>query len=87
MGLQDKITKIDAMNLKLIQKKLNLPYKRLVQAHGLNQDTTLTQDEKVRILLGIPDDVETIAYLESKLNEREMVSIRKFVNLDSLYGE
>lgn len=79
MGLKDPITMADAMNLKNIQKKLKLPLAKLAKAQKLNTDASLTDDQKVRQLLNIPDDMETEKFLETRLTESELVTIKKFV--------
>lgn len=84
MGLQDPINKGDAINLKNIQKKLRLPLTKLVKANSLQQDATLTNDEKVRLLLEIPDGTPTMEFLRERLNEREIITIGKFVKLDGI---
>lgn len=84
MGLKDKITQADAMNLKMVKKKLKLPLKKLTLANNLSRDTTLTDDEKVRILLDIPADVTTMGFLRERLNEQEIQTIGKFVNIENI---
>ena len=81
MGLKDPINTGDAINLKSIQKKLNLPLKKLVSATAIQKDPNLTADQKTKKLLGIPDEVETVAWLEERLSEKEMITIGKFVKL------
>lgn len=83
MGLNDPITKIDALNLKSIQKKLNLPLSKLAKASAIEQDKTLTNDEKTRKLLDIPDGTPTMEFLRERLNDREIATIGKFVKLDN----
>jgi hypothetical protein len=87
MGLQDKITQADAVNLKIIKKKLKLPMKKLAQATSLSRDTTLTDEEKVRILLDIPEGVTTLDFLNERLSPSEIETIGKFVNLEKVLGE
>lgn len=84
MGLRDKITQADAINLKMIQKKLKLPLKKLKLANDLSRDTTLTDDEKARILLDIPEEQSTLEFLKERLNEQEIQTIGKFVKLDNI---
>ena len=79
MGLKDPITMADAMNLKSIQKKLKLPLTKLAKAQKLNTDSSLTDDQKVRSLLNIPDDMETEKFLATRLTESELTTIKKFV--------
>lgn len=81
MSLNDPITKIDALNLKSIQKKLKLGLKDFARGKKVQFDDTLTDDEKARVFLGIPDDQSTQQYLEEKLNAAELKTIRKFVKL------
>lgn len=82
MGLQDPINKSDAINLKSIQKKLNLPLRKLAKASALQRDSSLTNDEKTRHLLDIPEGIPTMEFLRERLNEREIITIGKFVKLE-----
>ncbi len=79
MGLQDKITKIDALNLKSIQKKLKLSLIDRVRALGVQNDPDLSEDEKIRKFLNIPDEMTTTDYLHSKLNQSEIDTANKFL--------
>lgn len=79
MGLQDKITKIDALNLKNIQRKLNLKLSDRRRIEELYATPDLSDDEKMRIFLTIPDEVSTSDYLRAKLNESEINTMNKFL--------
>jgi len=82
MGLKDPLNQSDVINLKSIKKKLKLSMGKLGKAQSINRDESLTADEKIRKFLEIPEGVETNAYLEQRLNEREIVTIKKFVKFD-----
>lgn len=79
MGLDDKITKVDAINLKSIQKKLGLRLRDRPRLEELSSAPDLTDDEKARIVLNIPDEISTTDYLKSKLNESEVNTANKFL--------
>lgn len=79
MGLKDAIHQGDVINLKSIKKKLNLPLKKLAQAQKLQSDTTLTEEQKAAFLLNVPEGVSVSEYLQEKLTEKEIETVRKFV--------
>jgi len=82
MGLKDSITQGDVINLKNIKKKLRLPLSKFATGMKLQNDTTLTEEEKAHQFLSVPEGVTVRDYLEKKLNEREIETIRKFVKFD-----
>lgn len=81
MALTDPLNQSDVINLKTIKKKLGLSMRQLSRAQAINRDPNLSADEKARLFLQIPDGVDTNEFLEKRLSEREIVTIKKFVNL------
>lgn len=79
MGLRDNINNDDVKHLHSIRKKLNLKMSKLAQAKSLQANTSLTEDEKIRIFLDIPEDTDTRDFLERELSSEEIETIQKFV--------
>jgi hypothetical protein len=82
MSIKDPLNQGDVINLKSIKKKLGLSLKQLGTAQAINKDDSLTADEKVRKFLNIPADQKTNDFLEQKLNQKEIITIKKFVKFE-----
>lgn len=74
----EPLDKSDVVNLNTIKKKLKVSLRDLARAQNSKQEYD-TEDQWLRTLLKLPEDANIGEYLNSRLNEREINTMKKFL--------
>lgn len=75
---REDITMVDMLNLQSIKKKLKVGMKDLNRAQKAKMEYD-SEDEWMRNFLRIPNDMDVPTYLASRLNEKELETLRKLL--------
>lgn len=75
---REDITMVDMLNLQSIKKKLKVGMKDLSRAQNAKQEYD-NEDEWMRNFLRIPETMDVPTYLSSRLNEKELETLRKLL--------
>lgn len=76
----------DVLNLKSMQKRLGLKFsiERLEQARDLMDEEEMTDQEKTRLLLDLPEGTDVSNYITTKLTSREQETVKKLLKPGAL---
>lgn len=74
----EPLDKSDVVNLNTIKKKLKVSLRDLARAQNSKQEYD-TEDQWLRTLLKVPEDTNISEYLNARLNEREINTMKKFL--------